>query len=94
MTEMALLADGVERFCSDSLSLAKLEVRDEARFIAREIAWKAPFGMVLGLGYGILCVGVALVLAASIGTAWALVAIGSVNVVAGAIGLRLVGSPA
>jgi hypothetical protein len=88
--EMSLLADGVERFCADSVSLAKLEVAEGARSMAGNLAWIGLFAMVVGLGYGLLSLALALSLTASLGTVGAFVAVGSANALAGALGLKVV----
>ena len=88
--EIGLLADGVERFCADSLSLAKLEAVEAARSMAGDLARIGAFAVLAGVGYGLLCVALALALVPTTGAAAAFLAVGAANAVAGAVGLAVV----
>src|SRR5437762_725172 len=87
--EMALLGDGVERYCADSLALATLELGERARAMAGDLAWIGLFAMALGVGAGLASVALALSLSASMGAGWAFLAVGSIDAVVGAVGLAV-----
>lgn len=88
--EMAVLADGVERFLASSLSLAKLELRERALSLGGGVARLGLFAGFLGLGYVLLSVALVLWLSASLGAPAAFLAVGAVNALAGAAGLKVV----
>jgi hypothetical protein len=87
---MGLLADGVERFCADSLSLARLELREGARSMSGDVAKAGLFAVLAAIGVGLLMVALALWLSPAIGTTWAFVAVGLANMLAGAVGLKVI----
>jgi hypothetical protein len=83
-------ADGFGRLIADHIRLARLEIVADIRTHGRDVAVVALIVPFLFLGYGLACLGLALVLGRWIGLPAALFVVGGVHLVAGAAGLALV----
>lgn len=81
------LADGLGKLVTDHITLAKLELSEDARAVGGEVARIAVFVPFVLVGYGLVCAAIALALAPFIGYALAFAAVGLLNVIGGGVGL-------
>jgi hypothetical protein len=82
-------ADGFGHLLADHIKLARLELVADVKTHGRQIAIIALIVPVVFLGYGLACVGLALVLAEWLGQAGAFFAVGGAHAVAGAIAIAV-----
>lgn len=80
------LTDGFGRLLSDHLSLARLELREDARALGLAVARIAAFVPMILVGYGFLCGALAVLLSQWMGMGWALLIVGAVNALIGGAG--------
>ena len=79
------MANAVERLVSDHLTLARLELAEDARITGRRLARVGTcvfFGVV---GWALVCAGLAVLLSPLLGLGWALLAVGGLGVLGGAL---------
>lgn len=81
------LADSFSRLVSQHLALARLELAEDAKAMGRDVARIVAFVPFVLVGYLFLCGALSVALAAWIGYAWALAAVGALNVVGGGLGI-------
>lgn len=80
------LADGLTKLVSQHLTLAKLELAEDAKTIGREAGMIAAFVPFILIGYALLCVALSLLLGRWLGAAGGFAVVGAVHLIAGAIG--------
>ncbi|HYX93301.1 MAG TPA: phage holin family protein [Myxococcaceae bacterium] len=83
---LARITDAVSRLMAEHLALARVELREDARVFGLAATRIAVFVPLIVVGYAFICGAVAVALAAWIGTGWALLVVGLLNVIAGALG--------
>jgi len=92
------LVDGLGQLLAQHVALARLELGEEARTVARAMGTMALFVPLLVVGYAMLCFGLAFALSPQLGVPGAVLLLGALNVAAGAAGLwrarRLLRRPA
>jgi uncharacterized membrane protein YqjE len=81
------VAEGLAKLLTEHLTLARLEVTQDAKALARQAALVAIFVPFILTGYGLLCVALAFWLARWMPTSAAFAVVGGVNVVGGGIGV-------
>jgi hypothetical protein len=81
------LADGIQKLITQHLTLARLEISQDARALGKVLARMAVFVPFVLVGYALLCGALAVLLSRAIPLDAALAVVGGVNAVAGAIGL-------
>lgn len=77
------MADGMGKLVSQHLALAKLELAEDAKVVGGEIAKVAVFLPFVLLGYALLMVALAIVLARWVGSAGGFAIVGGLNLVGG-----------
>jgi hypothetical protein len=82
-------ADGLGRLVADHIKLARTEIVADAKSYGRQIAVLMVGVFILALGYGLVCLAVALALGPVIGRALAFVVVGGVHVIAGGWGAAI-----
>ncbi len=88
-SEIRRMADGLSLLGTESIHLAKVELRQAAREAALDVALIAVFGALALLGYALGCFAVAVALAPAIGAAWAFAAVALFNIGLGGLGAAL-----
>ena len=83
---LARLADGLGRLLADHFALARVELREDLRLIARDAAMIAAFVPFVLIGYALLCVALATLLSTWVGSAGAFAIVGGVNLLVGGVG--------
>jgi uncharacterized membrane protein YqjE len=81
------MADSFSRLVSQHLTLARLEIAEDAKAMGLDVARIVAFVPFVLVGYVFLCGALSVALSAWIGYAWALTAVGALNVVAGGLGI-------
>lgn len=81
------MADSFSRLVSQHITLARLELAEDAKAMGRDVARIVAFVPFVLVGYVFLCGALSVALAAWIGYAWALAAVGALNVVGGGLGI-------
>lgn len=81
------LADGLGKLVTDHITLAKLELSEDAKAMGIEVAKILAFVPFVLVGYAFLCAAAAFAIAPFVGTVGALAIVGFVNVVGGGVGL-------
>jgi uncharacterized membrane protein YqjE len=81
------LADGLARLLSDHVALARVELKEDARALTRDVALVAAFVPLVVIGYALLCTSLALVLAGPLGTIQGFAWVGALNFLLGAAGV-------
>lgn len=81
------LADGLGQLVTDHITLAKLELSEDARAIGAEIARIVVFLPFVVVGYAFTCGAIAFAIAPWVGYAGAFAIVGMINVIGGGIGL-------
>jgi uncharacterized membrane protein YqjE len=82
-------ADGFGHLLADHIKLARLELVADVKSYGRQVALIALIVPVLLIGYAIVCLGVAALLAPLIGHAGSLFLVGGAHVVLGAIAIMV-----
>ncbi|MCI0574429.1 MAG: phage holin family protein [Myxococcaceae bacterium] len=85
--QMGRMVDGFSRLVTQHLTLAKLELADEARAVGREVAAIAAFVPFVLVGYALLCVCLAFALGRWLGREGGFLLVGALNLVGGGIGI-------
>jgi uncharacterized membrane protein YqjE len=81
------MADGFSRLVSQHLTLARMELAEDAKAMGRDVARIAIFVPFVLVGYLFLCGWLAVVIAPWLGYAGALLVVGAVNLVGGGVGI-------
>jgi len=81
------LVDGLGQLLGQHVALARLELGEEARTLGRTLGTLALFTPLLVVGYAMLCFGVAFALAPWLSLPGAVLLVGTVNLLAGGVGL-------
>lgn len=81
------MADSFSRLVSQHITLARLELAEDAKTMGLNVARIVAFVPFVLVGYVFLCAALSVVLAAWIGYAGALAVVGGVNVVGGGLGI-------
>ncbi|HVG64145.1 MAG TPA: phage holin family protein [Hyalangium sp.] len=81
------MADSFSRLVSQHLTLARLEIAEDAKAMGLDVARIIAFVPFVLVGYVFLCGALSVALAAWIGYAWALTAVGALNLVGGGLGI-------
>lgn len=81
------LTDGLGRLVSDHIKLARLELIADAKILGRRAAVLAVIVPLVFIGYGSICIGLAVVLSRWMGLGVALVLVGAVHFLGAAIAL-------
>jgi uncharacterized membrane protein YqjE len=84
---VAKLVDGLGQLIAQHVTLARIELGEEARTVSRSLGTLALFTPLLVVGYAMLCFGVAFALVPLLSLSGAVLLVGAVNVVAGGLGL-------
>jgi len=80
-------ADGFGRLLADHIKLARLELVADVKSYGRQVALIALIVPVLFMGYAIVCLGVAALLAPLVGHAGGLLLVGGAHIVIGAVAI-------
>jgi uncharacterized membrane protein YqjE len=84
------MADGLGRLVSEHIALAKIELTEDARALARSLGQTVAFLLVILIGYAFLCASlVAFLVTQGMSAAAALLSVGGGNLLFGAIGAYL-----
>lgn len=83
------LFDGLSELTAQHIQLAKLELKDDARFIGIRVGVIAALAPLILVGYGFLCVAGALALSRVMATDLAFLIVGAVNLVGGLAGVAI-----
>ena len=86
-TLVTRLTDGFSRLVTQHLTLARVELIEDARALGMDVALIAAFVPFILVGYAFLCGALAAVLAPWLGWAGALALVGAVNLVGGIVGI-------
>lgn len=81
------MADSFSRLVSQHITLARLELAEDAKAMGLNVAWIIAFVPFVLIGVMFLFGALAVVLAAWIGYAWALTAVGGLNALGGGLGI-------
>ena len=81
------MADSFSRLVSQHLTLARLELAEDAKAMGLNVARIVAFVPFVLVGYVFLCAALSVVLAAWMGYAGALAVVGGLNVVGGGLGI-------
>ena len=81
------VADAMGRLITQHLSLAKLELAEEAREVGVNLGRLAAFVPFVLVGYAFICAALAALLARWVGMAGALAIVGGLNLVGGTLGV-------
>ena len=84
---LARMTDGFSRLVTQHLTLARLELTEDARSAGAQLARVALFVPFLLTGHLLVCAGLALLLGRWMGPWGALVLVGALNLAAGAVGI-------
>lgn len=85
--QMGRIADGLSRLVSHHITLAKLELAEDARAIGTSVGLIAALAPFVLVGYTLLCGGVAWAISPWVGVAGGLLIVGGVNVLGGIGGI-------
>ncbi len=81
------MADGFSRLVSQHLTLARMELAEDAKAVGGDVARIAVFAPFLLVGYLFVCGALSLALAPWLGYAGGLGAVGALNLVGGTVGV-------
>ncbi|QRK14167.1 phage holin family protein [Archangium violaceum] len=84
------LTDGFSKLVTQHLTLARVELMEDARIMGQDVALIAAFVPFVLVGYAFLCGALAAVLAQWVGWAGSLALVGAVNLVGGVLGITRV----
>lgn len=84
------LTDGFSKLVTQHLTLARVELMEDARVMGLDVALIAAFVPFVLVGYFFLCGALAVVLAPWVGWAGSLALVGAVNLVGGVLGIARV----
>ncbi len=86
------LVDAFSELVAQHVRLARLEVKEDARFIGIRVGVIAVFTPLILVGYGFVCIALALVLRRWVGDEWAFLLVGVLNLIASGIGIAIAAS--
>ncbi len=81
------MTDGLSRLFTEHLTLAKLELAQDAKVVGVEVGKIAALLPFVLIGYGFLCGALAMVLSGPLGAAGSLALVGGVNFLGGGLGI-------
>jgi uncharacterized membrane protein YqjE len=81
------MADSFSRLVSQHITLARLELAEDAKAMGLDVARIVAFVPFVLVGYVFLCGALSVALAAWLGYAWALTVVGALNLVGGGLGI-------
>lgn len=81
------LTDGLGKLVTQHLTLARVELMEDARAMGQDVALIAAFVPFVLVGYAFLCGALAVALARWVGWAGALALVGALNLVGGGLGI-------
>ncbi|HEX8824404.1 MAG TPA: phage holin family protein [Archangium sp.] len=81
------MTDGFSKLVTQHLSLARIELMDDARAMGTDVAFIAAFVPFVLVGYTFLCAALSVFLATWLGWAGSLAAVGALNLVGGGLGI-------
>jgi hypothetical protein len=85
------LVDGLSDLMAQHIRLAKVELKDDARFIGIRVGVIAALAPLILVGYGFLCAAAAMALSRVMATDLALLLVGGVNLLGGIAGIAIAG---
>ena len=83
------LVDAFSELVAQHVRLARLEVKEDARFIGVRVGVIAAFTPLILVGYSFVCIALALSLRRFVGEAWAFMLVGLVNLAVSGIGIAI-----
>ena len=83
------LVDAFSDLVAQHVRLARLEVKEDARFIGVRVGVIAAFTPLILVGYSFVCIALALSLRRFVGEAWAFMLVGLVNLAVSGIGIAI-----
>ncbi|MBE2249239.1 MAG: phage holin family protein [Myxococcus sp.] len=83
------VVDGLSELTAQHIRLARVELADDARFVGVRLAVIAALAPLILVGYGFLCVALALTLRRVMAADLAFLLVGLINLIAGVIGVVL-----
>src|SRR5688572_21839686 len=83
------LADGLGKLVTDHITLARLELSQDARGLLKDVAGILVFAPFVLVGYGFLCAALAVALASFMSPAVAVLLVGLLNVIGGGAGIAI-----
>jgi hypothetical protein len=86
-TLVVRMTDGFSKLVTQHLSLARLELMDDAREMGTDVAYITAFVPFVLVGYAFLCAALSVFLATWLGWAGSLAAVGAINLVGGGLGI-------
>jgi hypothetical protein len=89
--QLADVVDSVSELFSRHVDLARAELADDARFVGVRVGVIAALAPLVLVGYGFLCVALALALRSSLGDVGAFAFVGLLNVIPGVVGIGFAG---
>lgn len=84
------LVDAFGELVSQHVRLARMELEEDARFVGIRIGLMATFAPLVLVGYGFLCVALAILLREVMHPALAFLLVGLLNLIGGGVGIALV----
>jgi uncharacterized membrane protein YqjE len=81
------MADSFSRLVSQHLTLARLELAEDAKAMGKDVAKIVAFVPFVLVGYVFLCGALSVALAQVMGYGWALTLVGGLNLVGGGLGI-------
>lgn len=88
-SQLSELFEGLRELATQHLRLARLEVREDARFVGARLGAIAVLAPLILVGYALVCMGLALFLSRFWPTDVAFAFVGALNLVSGVIGAVL-----
>lgn len=87
LTQIRELMESVTEVTAHHIRLARLELREDARFVGVRVGLIAALAPLVVVGYGLLCVGAALALRRVMTADFAFLAVGLINLLLGLVGV-------
>ncbi len=84
------MADGLEHLVSDHLTLARLELAEDARIMGARALRVGIFVPIAIVGFALTCAALAVFLAPVLGLGWSLLAVGALWMAVSAVGITWV----
>jgi hypothetical protein len=90
-TQLRELVDAFSELVAQHLRLARMELAEDARFVGLRVGAIAALAPLILVGYGFLCVALALALRRVMAADLAFLLVGLLNLVIGGVGIAVVG---
>jgi uncharacterized membrane protein YqjE len=90
-TQLRELVDAFSELVAQHLRLARMELAEDARFVGLRVGAIAALAPLILVGYGFLCVALALALRRVMAADLAFLLVGLLNLVTGGVGIAVVG---